>query len=109
MLTESQDGVLILIPQGEIAKILNPTVQDVLSQIRNESIKHVLFDLSKAEVITSPGFGWMFGIARECKRLGTRVSACNANGVVSRSLKWVNGNLVMNIVASRSDALEQAS
>ncbi len=109
MLTECHDGNLILIPQGEIAKILDPTVQDVMGQIRSESIQHVIFDLSQAELITSPGFGWMFGIARECKRLGTRVSACAANGVVSRSLKWVNGNLVMNIVATRTDALEQTS
>ena len=109
MLIECQDGTLILSPQGEIAKILNPTVQDVMSQVRNESIKHVLFDLSNADLITSPGFGWMFGIARECKRLGIQISACAANGVVSRSLKWVNGNLVMNIVATRNEALEQAS
>ena len=106
METQCDDGVLILMPQGEVGKIEKPSIKDVSEQIRNQSILHVVFDLHKADLISSPGFGWMFGIARECKRLGISVAACEANSVVSRSLKWVNGHLVMSVCKTRNEALQ---
>ncbi len=105
METQCENGVLILMPKGELGKIEEPSIKDVTEKIRNQSIQHVVFDLSKADLISSPGFGWMFGIAGECTRLGVSVAACEANSVVSRSLKWVNGHLVMTVCKSRAEAL----
>ena len=108
MITECCDGILVLGPQGEVAKIDSPSVSDVTEMIRKQKVQKVVFNLDQCDLITSPGFGWMFGIARECKRLGVDVAAYGANTVVSRSLKWVNGHLVMEIFKNRSQAMELA-
>lgn len=108
MITECCDGILILAPQGEVAKIDSPSVAEVAELIRKQKAKKVVFNLDQCDLITSPGFGWMFGIARECKRLGVDVAAYGANTVVARSLKWVNGHLVMEIFKNRAQAMELA-
>ncbi|NRA36656.1 MAG: STAS domain-containing protein [Planctomycetes bacterium] len=105
MESEVNNGILFIYPKGEVGKSEELDVNAVGAMMREQGIERVIFDLSECKIITSPGFGWIFGVARECKRANVAVATCNANDMVARSIKWVNGNLVMHVCLSRAEAI----
>lgn len=105
MKTEAHNRILVMYPEGELGKTQELDVNAVSALVKEHDACKVVFDLSACSIITSPGFGWIFGVARECKRNDIAVATCNANEVVARSLQWVNGNLVMQVCTTRAEAM----
>jgi anti-sigma B factor antagonist len=104
--SEERDGpVVVLTPTGEMDVTTLPAFEARLSQLMDEGVRAVLWDLAEVGLLPSTALGFLLQARRRLAAVGGVMGLARAKGVVRTTLKTMGVIDVFPVFATREDGV----
>ncbi|NQT15763.1 MAG: STAS domain-containing protein [Planctomycetes bacterium] len=105
-----ENATLIVAPRGDVGMASDEDVHaelpELLSQLQETDVKHVVFDLKKASYFGSVLLGAMSALWGRVRSRGGKLAVCNVSETGLEILQAARFDTVWLICSSREEAIE---
>jgi anti-anti-sigma factor len=101
-IAEQVDGhVVVLTPSGDMDPTALPTFEGRLSALLEDGVRAVLWDLSRVEILSSLGVGFLLRAGMRLQRVGGSMALANAGRFAKATLRTMGVLDVFSLHDSR--------
>ncbi len=98
---ERHDGVVVLIPSGDMDSSVLPLFEGRLASLLDEGVRAVLWDLGGVGILPSSGVGFLLQAGRRLKEVGGAMALANAGKLTRATLATLGVLDVFRLYDSR--------
>ena len=110
---EVESETLIVVPVGSVSSLagesVRPEVDELLQQLQQSQLKHVVIDLSEVSYFGTIMLGAMHMIWKRVREAGGNMALCNVSVVGCEVLRIAGFDTLWIICPSREEALDAVS
>jgi len=103
--TSETDGVCVINVAGRMDATTVTAFNEECRRVLDSGSKRIVIDLGSLEYISSAGLRGVLMMGKACKTAGATLAFCSMQAMVSDMFKLSGFNSILNLYASRDEAL----